>query len=257
MENRNEKFFILRDQREALIIISPLKILYFTIEKGPEMPVTQFPNPIDTDSSGLLAIGGDLHPSSLMLAYSQGIFPWPMEGFPLTWFCPPERAVLDFKDLHIPRSLAREKKRGKFKFTLDVDFAAVIQSCASVRRARHAESQNQTWITPEMIEGYTRLHKLGHAHSVEVWDERDRLAGGLYGVDAGGAFAAESMFYNVPYASKLALLHLIEHLRERDLDWMDIQVMTPHMEKLGAKLISRDQFLERLLRTRERGLRLF
>lgn len=216
------------------------------------MPVTRFPDPRRAGPEGVVAVGGDLHPRTLMLAYRQGIFPWPVEGYPLLWFCPGQRAVLDFAELHVSRSLAREQRRSRLRFTTDQDFRAVINHCARVPRP----GQDGTWITPEIVAAYCELHRLGHAHSVEAWDGGE-LAGGIYGVDAGGAFGGESMFYLRPNASKLALLHLVGHLRGRGLEWLDVQVMTPHMRALGARLISRDLFLERLARTRARGLKLF
>jgi len=199
-----------------------------------------------------VAVGGQPEPEFLVEAYRRGIFPWPVEGYPLLWFCPPERAVLEFERLHIPRSLARERRRTKLTFTVDRAFERVIRACATARRA-HEEG---TWITPAMIRGYTKLHRLGRAHSVEAW-EGGELVGGVYGVDAGGAFAGESMFHLRPNASKLALLSLVEHLGGRGLDWLDVQVMTPHVEALGARLIPRDEFLDKLARTLARGLRLF
>ena len=216
------------------------------------MPIKSFPEPTRTGPEGLLAVGGDLHPESLLLAYKQGIFPWPMDDFPLAWFCPPERAILDFSKLHLPRSLEQEIRRKRFQFTIDRDFPAVIRECAETKRPE----QPGTWITPEMIDAYIELHRLGHAHSVEVWD-KEELVGGIYGVDAGGAFAGESMFYKKSYASKLAIIHLVRHLQSRGLTWMDIQVMTPHMSGLGAEVISRDLFLRRLRETFSQGFRLF
>jgi len=216
------------------------------------MTLIRFPDPRYAGYEGIVTIGGDLNPVNLLRAYSQGIFPWPIEGWPLTWFCPEERAVLDFKDLHVPRSLARLRRRAPFSFTIDHDFNSVILRCAEAARPE----ESGTWITPQMIRGYCEFHRMGHAHSVEAWEDGE-LVGGVYGVDAGGAFAGESMFYTRPSASKLALLHLIEHLRERGSEWLDIQVMTPHMKALGAKLISRDLFLRMLAKTQERGLKLF
>lgn len=216
------------------------------------MPLLRFPDPRDSTPEGIVAVGGNLEPQNLLQAYRAGIFPWPIEGWPLAWFCPPERAILNFDQLHTPRSLARERKRAKFRFSIDRNFRGVIEACSGITRAGEAG----TWITPQMIHAYTELHRLSRAHSVEAW-EGDELVGGLYGVDADGAFAGESMFYLRPNASKLALLHLLEHLRRRGLDWIDIQVMTPHMEMLGAELISRDQFLNKLAATRARGLKLF
>lgn len=216
------------------------------------MPIRAFPDPRTADRDGVVAIGGDLHPTSLLLAYRQGIFPWPVEGLPLLWFCPAERAILEFTDLHLPRSLLRARRRSTLRFSIDAAFAAVIGACARTPRP----GQEGTWITGPIIAAYVRLYGLGIAHSVEAWDD-DELVGGLYGVDVDGAFAAESMFFHQPYASKLALLYLIDHLRAQGLDWIDIQVMTPHLARLGARTISRDEFLERLPRTRARGLRLF
>jgi leucyl/phenylalanyl-tRNA--protein transferase len=216
------------------------------------VPVRCFPDPRHANPEGVVAIGGDLHPDTLAMAYRQGIFPWPVEGLPLLWFCPAERAVLDFCDLHLPRSLARAERHTALRFTVDASFGEVIRSCAAAPRP----GQEGTWITPDMLRAYIRFHRLGFAHSVEAW-EHERLVGGIYGVDVDGAFAAESMFYRVPNASKLALLYLIRHLQARGLDWLDVQVMTPHLERFGAHSISRDTFLERLGQTRSRGLRLF
>ena len=199
----------------------------------------------------IVAVGGNLEPATLVHAYRNGIFPWPAEGLPLLWFCPRERAVLDFDGLHVNRSVRRARRRA-FRCTIDAAFPAVIDACADMYRP----GQNGTWITPEIRTAYTRLHRLGVAHSAEVWRD-DVLVGGVYGVDVDGAFAAESMFYRQPNASKLALLHLIDHLRSRGLDWIDVQTLTPHMGRLGAELVPRDEFLARLQRTRARGLRLF
>jgi leucyl/phenylalanyl-tRNA--protein transferase len=216
------------------------------------MPVVAFPDPSTADADGLVAIGGDLHPQTLLLAYRSGIFPWPSPGLPLLWFSPAERAVLDFGDLHVSRSLSAARRRTELRLTFDAAFAQVIHFCAASPRP----GQEGTWITPAMEEAYVRLHRIGVAHSVEAWNGK-RLVGGVYGVDVDGAFAAESMFYKEPNASKLALLHLIEHLRSRGLDWLDIQVLTPHLARLGARTIPRSEFLTRLQATRGRGLRLF
>jgi leucyl/phenylalanyl-tRNA--protein transferase len=160
--------------------------------------------------------------------------------------------VLEFRDLHIPRSLARARKASCFRFSIDEAFGRVIRSCADTPRP----GQQGTWITPGIVSAYLRLHRMGIAHSVEAW-LGDRLCGGLYGVDVDGAFAAESMFYHAPNASKLAVVHLVEYLSDRGLDWIDIQTLTPHMARLGAKAILREEFLFRLQDTRRRGLRLF
>jgi leucyl/phenylalanyl-tRNA--protein transferase len=231
------------------------------------MPVTHFPDPRRAPKDGLLAVGGDLHPKSLLLAYSQGIFPWPVhdptEPEPiLAWFCPNPRAILRFSDLHVPESLARAQKRSQrkgpslWRFSVDEAFEEVILACSQVPRPGQDGTQTGTWITQEMIDAYIEFHHQGFAHSVEVW-EGPELIGGLYGVDVGGAFAGESMFYRKPNASKLALLYLIEHLKKRGASWIDIQMLTPHMKALGAVEIKRDDFLNELSRTHALGLRLF
>ena len=216
------------------------------------MSLIRFPDPRQAVYGGIVCIGGSLNTANLLSAYRQGIFPWPIDDWPLAWFCPEERAILEFKDLHVPRSLKKIRKRAPFQLTIDQDFRAVIRGCAEAKRT----GEEGTWITPEMIRAYWELHRKGHAHSVEAW-EGCELVGGLYGVDADGAFAGESMFIRRPNASKLALLHLIEHLAARGSDWIDVQVTTPHLEALGAKLISRDEFLERLAQARSRNLKLF
>lgn len=216
------------------------------------MPVVSFPDPRTASPEGIVAVGGDLHPDTLMTAYRQGIFPWPVEGLPLLWFSPAERGVLIFDDLHLSRSLRQARRHARWQFSLDRAFGQVIRACADKPRP----GQDGTWITPSIVMAYSRLHRLGIAHSVEAWED-ERLVAGLYGVDVDGAFAAESMFYLEPNASKLTLLFFIDHLRQRGLEWLDIQVLTPHMERLGARTLPRDSFLTRLQHTRQRGLRLF
>lgn len=216
------------------------------------MPVVRFPDPREANSEGVVAVGGDLEPQTLITAYRNGIFPWPVSGLPLLWFSPPRRAVLEFTDLHVGRSLARARRRTRFRFTIDQAFPAVIVSCATTPR----RGEPGTWITPEMQHAYIRLHHMGIAHSVEVWNG-SRLVGGIYGVDVDGAFAAESMFHLENDASKLALLYLIDHLARAGLDWLDIQVLTPHLARLGAKELDREVFLKKLQETRARGLVLF
>jgi leucyl/phenylalanyl-tRNA--protein transferase len=217
-----------------------------------DVSLINFPDPRDATFGDIVAVGGNLHPCNLRRAYARGIFPWPIEGWPLTWFSPLERAIIEFENLKAPRSLAKVSRRAPFRITIDAAFPEVIRNCARVKRP----DEQGTWITPDMFRAYCQLHEQGHAHSVEAW-EGDTLVGGLYGVDAGGAFAGESMFYLRPNASKLALLHLVEHLRGRGLDWLDIQVMTPHMQALGARAITRDEFLEKLDAARARNLKLF
>lgn len=230
------------------------------------MPRYRFPEllgvPIEQTPEGMVGLGGDLSPENLLEAYRHGIFPWPIsledgratgEGeLPLTWFSPSPRGVLEFPRLHIPKSLARVLKNSPFTVTRDQAFAQVIDGCARAPRP----GQSGTWIIGPMLEAYGELHRLGVAHSFETWIG-DRLVGGIYGVDMDGAFSAESMFHLEPNSSKVALLALVDHLKSRGLDWLDIQVMTPHLLKLGATEITRDEFLARLAATRARGLRLF
>jgi leucyl/phenylalanyl-tRNA--protein transferase len=200
----------------------------------------------------IIAIGDDLSVDTLRDAYRHGIFPWPHEGMPLPWFSPRRRTVIFFDELHVGRSLRKSQRRAGFEFTIDRDFASVIRGCAATPRGDDAG----TWIGDEIIEAYTQLHESGDAHSVEVW-EGETLVGGLYGVDSGGVFTGESMFHRRTDASKLALLHMVDHLRERGAAWLDCQVMTPHMAALGAREIPRARFLDLLAEAQAAGLELF
>jgi leucyl/phenylalanyl-tRNA--protein transferase len=201
----------------------------------------------------IIAFGGELTLENLRNAYSRGIFPWHIEGFPLPWFCPEKRAILEFSELYVPKSLRKEWQKTKYTFTIDKDFAQVIKNCAQAKRS----DGGGTWITEEFINTYVAFHASGAAHSVEVWDENGEIVGGLYGVDAGGAFCGESMFHLRSNTSKLALLFLIEHLETRGATWIDIQVMTPHFKVLGAKEIRRKDFLDKLEEAQKRKLKLF
>ena len=201
----------------------------------------------------VVSFGDPLTVENLREAYIKGIFPWYMDDVPLPWYCPERRAVLEFADLHISKSLERARRRSEFVFTIDSDFRAVMVECSRARRP----GQRGTWITKEFIETYCALHREGMAHSVEVWDADKELVGGVYGVDAGGVFCGESMFYKKPNASKLALLFLVDHLRARGSTWLDAQVMTPHIRALGAKEIPRPEFLDRLRKTQAQHLILF
>lgn len=201
---------------------------------------------------GIVALGGPLTTENLLRAYCSGIFPWPIREDIVPWCCPEERGILEFDELHVPRRLVRTRQKSTFHFTIDRAFPQVITHCATVART----GESTTWITREMIRAYCDLHRQGHAHSVEVWEGTD-LVGGLYGVEACGVFSGESMFALRSNSSKLALLFLIEHLKDRGLDWIDIQMVTPHMEALGAKAISRAEFLEKLAATQKRRLILF
>ena len=202
---------------------------------------------------GIVHFGGKLTVENLRNAYHKGIFPWYTPGIPLPWHCPDPRAIIEFSELHIPRSLDKAGRSCPFTFTIDKDFNAVIKACSKMKRP----DQPGTWITDEFINAYCELHTAGMAHSVETFDAEGNLVGGLYGVDAGGVFCGESMFYTAPNASKLALLFLIDHLRSRNATWLDAQVMTPHMEILGAKEIDRVEFLEKLKETQKLNLTLF
>jgi leucyl/phenylalanyl-tRNA--protein transferase len=205
------------------------------------------------NASDIIGFGGELTVENLRDAYRKGIFPWPIDGLPLPWFCPEKRAILEFDDLHIPKSLQKFRQKKNWKFTIDKDFAAVIKNCAKMKRPHEAG----TWITKDFIETYGEFHRLGEAHSVEVWDEAENLIGGLYGIDANGVFCGESMFYKESNASKLALIFLIDHLRSRGASWLDTQVMTPHFENFGAKEIPREDFLDKLEETQKLNLELF
>lgn len=204
-------------------------------------------------SHDIVSFGTPLTVENVREAYARGIFPWYTDGIPLPWHCPELRAVLEFDNLQIPRSLEKARRKGELTFTIDQDFSAVIRECSLARRP----GQRGTWITPEFELVFTQLHKEGVVHSVEAWDDSGRLVGGLYGVDAGGVFCGESMFYKTANASKLALLHLIDHLKSRGSTWLDSQVMTPHLEALGAIEINRDQFLDKLKETQELTMELF
>ncbi len=214
-------------------------------------PSSLFPDPRSARGD-IVAIGEDLSVETLRDAYRHGIFPWPHDELPLPWFSPRRRAVIIFDELHVGRSLRKSARRAGVQFTIDAAFDRVIRACAAVPR-REGEG---TWIGPEIIRAYARLHRAGDAHSVEVWDH-DQLVGGLYGVDSGGLFTGESMFHQRPDASKLALLHLVEHLRARGSTWLDCQIMTPHMKALGAREIPRARFLDLLAEAQKANRQLF
>jgi len=200
-----------------------------------------FPPPDYADPSGLLAVGGDLSNERLLEAYRLGIFPWYSDDQPILWWSPDPRLVLDLKDFKISRSLRKTLKKGVFQVTFDRAFEEVIKACAVVPRA----AQNGTWITEEMREAYINLHGLGYAHSVESWFG-GKLAGGLYGVSLGKSFFGESMFHLKTDASKVALATLVEKLKSWDFHFIDSQMTTEHMVRLGAKELPRRIFLKRL-----------
>lgn len=213
--------------------------------------MSTFPDPRYARSD-VVALGDDLRVQVLREAYRKGIFPWPHDEVPLPWFSPRRRAVIFFDELHVGRTLRKAQKRAPYTFTIDRDFGAVIEACAESERP----DQDGTWIEPEIVAAYTRFHAAGDVHSVEAWEE-GTLAGGLYGVDAGGVFTGESMFHRRPDASKLALLFLIDHLQSRGATFVDCQVMTPHMEALGAREIPRGKFLDLLAEAQAKDFQLF
>jgi len=209
------------------------------------MPVFQldhriaFPDPALAEEDGLLAVGGDLSPARLLLAYSMGIFPWFNEGDPILWWSPDPRCVVLKGEEHIPRSTLRKLRRGDFEIRMDTDFEAVMRACAEVPR----EGQSGTWISEAMVEAYLNLHRAGYAHSVEAW-QQGQLVGGLYGVSLGAAFFGESMFARVPDASKAAFAALCDKAWGWGFHFIDAQVPTEHLERLGARLVVREEFLE-------------
>lgn len=208
----------------------------------------RFPTVSSADEDGLVAIGGDLSAERLLLAYDSGIFPWYEEGLPPLWWSPDPRTVLTAESLHVSRRLARTLRRGRFRLTFDRAFANVIRACATGREAG-------TWIIPEMIEAFERLHALGHAHSVEAWDG-DVLAGGLYGVHRGGLFAAESMFHRVTDASKVALVAAVRSFARAGIEVFDVQMTTPHLASLGAVEWKRSRFVRRVREVRGKDVSL-
>ena len=204
-----------------------------------------FPEPDSASSEGLVAIGGDLSVERLLLAYGSGIFPWTVA--PLTWWSPDPRGIFEMDGFHISGSLAKVLKKKAFEITTDQACREVIEACACPRPGRHS-----TWISLEFIEAYTRMHRAGYVHSVECWQD-GRLVGGIYGVALGGLFAGESMFHEVSNASKVALYHLIQHLKKREFSLFDIQMVTSITRELGATEISRREYLRRLSMAVERS----
>jgi leucyl/phenylalanyl-tRNA---protein transferase len=205
-------------------------------------PSRFFPPAEWADAQGLVHIGGKLSPEWLLDAYRHGIFPWPLlPDFPqMLWWSPDPRAIFEFDQFYMSRRLARTVRSGKFTVTSDRAFRQVLHGCATAQEREH-----ETWLTQELQEAYYELHKLGFAHSIEVWHQGE-LAGGTYGVSVGGLFAAESMFHYVTDASKVALAVLLPHLQSRGYVLMDIQQLTNHTESLGAVEISRHDYLRRL-----------
>ncbi len=201
-----------------------------------------FPPPSGATEEGLVAVGGDASPARLELAYREGIFPWPMRGMPLLWFSPDPRFVLYPGEVHVSRSLRRTIRRGRFEVRMDTCFAEVIDACAAQPRP----GQDGTWITRELVDGFSALHERGLAHSIEAFVD-GALAGGLYGISLGRAFFGESMFARRPDASKVAFVTLLGHLFGAwDFDFVDCQVYTDHLASFGARDVARSTFLDAL-----------
>jgi len=214
-----------------------------TVYQLPEQLV--FPSPEDAAPEGLLAVGGDLSPKRLLLAYQMGVFPWYSEEDPILWWSPDPRLILEPENLKVSKSLKRIITKKEFSVTLDREFEAVIHKCATAKR-----KDEGTWIVKEMIDAYIELHYQGFAHSVEVW-EGEALAGGLYGVSIGKAFFGESMFSERSNASKVALVYLVSTLKTWGFSCIDCQMKTEHLVSMGAHEIPRHDFLKILKKSVE------
>lgn len=202
-----------------------------------------FPPPESATPEGIVAIGGDTRPERLLLAYSQGIFPWPHAELPLLWFSPDPRCVLLFEQAHIGRSLRKRVRSTGLEIRCDSAFGAVVDACAAVPRP----GQDGTWITDEIRDGYTQLHAQGFAHSVEAY-RAGKLVGGLYGVSVGASFCGESMFAVEPDASKVAVVSLLGNLARWGFHFVDCQVRNDHLARFGAIDWPRERFLRALRR---------
>ena len=200
-----------------------------------------FPRPERAEATGLLAVGGDLSVERLVKSYEQGIFPWYVAGQPILWWSPNPRCVLETRALHVSRSLRKCLRSDRFEVRFDCRFSEVINACATTPR----RDQDGTWITAEMEEAYNRLHEHGYAHCVETWGD-GVLLGGIYGVFLGRAFFGESMFSRATNASKVAMVALVDFLRQREVELIDCQVTSDHLLTLGAREISRRDFLRRI-----------
>lgn len=204
---------------------------------GNEAPF-RFPDPRKFDGQGLVAIGGDLRAERLLAAYGAGVFPWYAEGYVPMWWSPDPRALLDPEHLHVARSLQRRLRRGGFRLTWNSCLPRVMRECARGRR-------EGTWIVPDMVDAYSRLHRLGHVHSLEVWNDTE-LVGGVYGVQVGALFAAESMFHRQTDMSKVALVALVRSLFAAGARLLDVQFASPHLDSMGVFEVPRAEYLRRL-----------
>lgn len=200
-----------------------------------------FPDPRNSSKEGLVAFGGDLDPNRILSAYKKGIFPWYSKGDPILWWSPDPRLVLYPDDLKISRSLKKILKKSIFEVRVDTNFKEVILNCKNIKR----KDQEGTWILPEIVDAFNRLHQMGFAHSIEVYQD-NKLVGGLYGLSLGAAFFGESMFSKVGNASKVALVKLVQISKEFNFDFIDCQIPTLHLKKMGAMEIGRDRFLDEL-----------
>jgi leucyl/phenylalanyl-tRNA--protein transferase len=241
----------------------------------PERRSGRFPEPSSAGEDGLLCVGGDLEPETLLEAYSMGVFPWPQEGLPLLWFSPAQRGVLRFEDAHwtrrFLRALRQQPGRG-YEIAFDRAFGDVVRACARAKRKGDGEvasaskdqpanqgegaGQGGTWILPEIEVAYERLHRLGYAHSAECW-RGGALVGGVYGVLVDGVFSGESMFHAEADAGKRALYALIELLAGAGIKWIDIQMVTPVLEALGGRYVARSAYAALLARSRRAGIEPF
>jgi leucyl/phenylalanyl-tRNA---protein transferase len=200
-----------------------------------------FPPVSEASSEGILAVGGDLSPERMLLAYKSGIFPWFNPGEPILWWAPKSRMVLFFDDLIVSKSMRNIFNRNSFNVTFNQNFREVISNCSLIKR----EGQYGTWISQEMIEAYCKLNELGIAKSVEVW-QNNELVGGLYGIDLGSVFCGESMFSKVSNASKVAFITLAQNLKHDNYKLLDCQVYNEHLDSLGCKEIDREDFMRQL-----------
>ncbi len=212
--------------------------------RGPAQPLPQsryrFPDPANFPAEGLIAAGGDFAPATVIEAYRTGIFPWPHPSAELLWFSPDPRAILEPGGVHISRRLARTLRQGRFHATVDAAFEQVIRACAD------RPDDEGTWITDRLVRGYLELHDLGWAHSIETWTADGELAGGLYGIAVGAMFGAESMFHRVTDGSKAAMVAMALHADAIGVQFIDIQVLTPHTASMGGIEIPRAAYLARL-----------
>lgn len=209
-------------------------VVAYLDEAHPKFPqtVTALRSP-----NGLLASGGNLDPQTLITAYGGGIFPWSGEDEPILWWCPDPRAVLFTEELHLPRSLRRQLRKEQYRVTMDTVFERVMHHCAQ---------RPETWIRSDLYHSFCALHEQGYSHSIEVWNDEDQLVGGLYGIAIGRYFSGESMFSLCPNTSKIAVAYMVRQLHKWGFPMMDCQQPSAHLSMLGARTITRTDFLQRL-----------